>query len=81
MVPLTINKLIELCQPDNSTGMVSKLDSSYFIQEVHYNKPFRGFKTWVQVWGYRVSVDSNNKVQKVAIHCDFAIQEGNHYRI
>jgi hypothetical protein len=76
MIPLTINKLIELCQPDNSTGIVSKLDSSYFIQEVQYNKPVRGFKTWVQIWGYRISVDSNNKVQKVAIHCDFALQEG-----
>jgi len=76
MVPLTINKLIELSQPDNSTGMVSKLDSSYFIQEVHYTKPLKGFKTWVQFWGYRISIDSNKKVQKVAIHCDFALQEG-----
>ena len=76
MVPLTINKLIELCQPDNSTGMVSKLDSSYFIQEVHYNKPVRGFKSWVQIWGYRITIDSNSKVQKVAVHCDFALQEG-----
>ena len=76
MVPLTMNELIELCQPDKLTGMVTKLDSSYFIQEVQYNKPVRGFKTWVQIWGYRISTDSDNRVQKVAVHCDFAIQDG-----
>ena len=76
MVPLTINKLIGICQPNNSIGMVSKLDSSYFIQEVHYNKPYRGFKNWVQIWGYRITTNAHKRVQKVALHCDFAFQNG-----
>ena len=76
MVPLTISELIELCQLDKLTGMLTKLYSSYFIQEVHYNIPVRGFKTWVKICGYRISSDSDNKVQKVAVHCDFALKTG-----
>jgi hypothetical protein len=75
-IPLTMNEVIELCQPDKNNVMVTKLDSSYFIQEVHYKQPVRGFKTWVQIWGYRISTDQDNKVQKVAIHCDFALELG-----
>ena len=76
LIPLTVNEVIELCQPDKNNVMVTKLDSSYFIQEVHYKQPVRGFKTWVQIWGYRISTDQDNKVQKVAIHCDFALELG-----
>ena len=76
LIPLTINEVIELCQPDKNNVMVTKLDSSYFIQEVHYKQPVRGYKTWVQIWGHRISTDQDNKVQKVAIHCDFALELG-----
>lgn len=76
LVPVAINTLIKDCSRRTYTGQITKLDSAYFIQEIDYHFPVKGYNKWVQIWGYRVTIRENKTVQRVAMHCDFALVQG-----
>lgn len=76
LVPVPINKLIKDCSPREYTGQITKLDSAYFIQEIDYHFPVKGYNKWVQIWGYRVTTLEDKTVQRVAMHCNFALIDG-----